>query len=301
MTISNTLGAAVLTATLGAMLAGPALAGATLDRITGDGVIRLGYRADAAPFASEADGKAGGFTVELCVAVARRIGEQLGIDGFQGTLVRVDTTDRFDALERGEIDLLCGATTATLARRARVDFSIPTFATGVGAAVKADAPELMREILITNSPAAASRAAVAEALKGRTLGVRAGTTAADWLENGPIAGLDGVTITEIADHGAAIAKLQDGSLDAYLADQAILGAQVAKAGAAGEVALSQKTFTHEPYALAMPLGDSALRLEVDRALSQIYRSGAILNLYAKYFGKPGGQALVFYALTPLPD
>jgi len=303
-TITKPLIAALiaLTALTGAVGApAPALAGPTLDRITGEGVIRLGYRADAAPFASEADGKAGGFTVELCVAVARLMGKALGISNFEGMLVRVDTTDRFNALERGEIDLLCGATTATLERRARVDFSIPTFATGVGAAVKSDAPELMREILITDSPAAASRAAVAEALKGRALGVRAGTTAAAWLENSPIADLEQVSIIEIADHGEAIAKLRDGALDAYFADQAILGAQIAKAGAEGEISLSQKTFTHEPYALAMPKGDSELRLEVDRALSQIYRSGSILSLYSKYFGAPGGQALLFYALTPLPE
>src|SRR5208337_1302603 len=40
----------------------------------------------------------------------------------------------------------------------------------------------------------------------------------------------------------------------------------------------------EPYALALPRGDSDFRLAVDRALSHIYRSGEIVAVFQRTFG-----------------
>lgn len=294
-------GAAVIAAALSLGAVAPVAAGPALDRIVGEKVLRLGYRTDAAPFAYVADNKANGFTINLCVEVAREIGRHLEIEGFTGDLVEVDTTDRFEALERGDIDILCGATTATLSRRERVDFSLPIFSTGVGVAMRRDAPELLREVLMENSPAAASRAAVKQALKGTTLGVRAATTAAAWLGAGPLKNIDGVKMVEIADHADGIEQLTTGQIDAYFADRAILAVQVGKSGVESAVQVSTKTFTHEPYALALPRGDSELRLEIDRALSQIYRTGAILRIYDRHLGRPTQDAAAFYAVTTLPE
>ena len=52
---------------------GPAAAQAdgTLDRIKDSGEIRLAYRADASPFSFELDGKPGGYSVNLCLEVAK--------------------------------------------------------------------------------------------------------------------------------------------------------------------------------------------------------------------------------------
>lgn len=279
----------------------PAEAGPALDRIVTERTLRLGFRTDAPPFSSQEGDRAMGFTVELCVEVAKRMGAHLGIEGFEGRLIAVDTTDRFDAIERGDIDILCGATTATLSRRERVAFSLPFFATGVGAAVASDAPDLLREVLIEGGPASVSDAAIEAALTGRTLGVRSGTTAADWIAETGIGAIEGVTISETADHKEGIAKVRSGAFDAYFADQAILAGLVRAGGAAEEVSISARSFTHEPYALALPKGDAELRLEIDRALSELYRSGAVLRLYERHFGAPTAQALLFYAMTALPE
>ena len=53
--------------------------------------------------------------------------------------VPVEADDRFSGLQQGKVDLLCGADTETLARRASVDFSIPIFPGGIGALLRADA------------------------------------------------------------------------------------------------------------------------------------------------------------------
>ncbi len=150
----------------------PATAGEVMDRIAADKVLRIGARTDAPPFAFEQDGRLGGFSVELCVAVGQALSMQPGLAGLEGRLVRGNAENRVDMLATGEIDILCGATTATLARREAVSFSIATFLTGVGSAVRADAPPLLREVLVETSPASASDVVVREALHGRRLGVR---------------------------------------------------------------------------------------------------------------------------------
>ncbi|MDT8345368.1 MAG: transporter substrate-binding domain-containing protein, partial [Thermohalobaculum sp.] len=192
------------------------------------------------------------------------------------------------------------ATTATLTRRETMSFTIPIFSTGVGALVSTDAPELLREVLITGGPAALSGAAVREALGGKRLGVRVSTTAESWLREGPIGKIDGVEIVPIDDHAKGIAGVADGSLDAYFADKAILAGVLATAENRGKLAVSRNTFTFEPYALAIPRGDEDLRLVLDRALSHIYRSGAIFDIFERHFGKPGATEVLFYGLAALP-
>ncbi|MEM7236378.1 MAG: amino acid ABC transporter substrate-binding protein [Pseudomonadota bacterium] len=290
--------AAVLVGT--AIAPGDAYSGERMEQIIADKRLKLGYRSDAAPFSSESDGRAGGFSVELCVEIGKRMKDQLGLSDFSASLVKVDTTDRFDAIARGDADLLCGATTATLSRREMVSFSVPTFVTGVSAVVGKDAPDLLKEILIENSPAAFSSAATAEAIKGRKLGVRAGTTASEWLNAAGIARSAGEPLTEISDHADGIAAVVDGRLDAYFADKAILAATVGRTGNKDKVVISGKAFTNEPYAIAIPRGDEDLRLEVDRALSDIYRSGKIIEILTRYFGAPTVEIALFYSFATIP-
>ena len=276
-------------------------AGERMDKILSSKNLKLGYRSDAPPFSSEKDGKAGGFSVALCVEIGKQMKALLGLDDFSARLVAVDTTDRFDAIARGDADLLCGATTATLSRRNMVSFSIPTFSTGVGAVVSTSAPDLLKEVLITNSAAAFSAAATTEALKGKAIGVRTGTTAADWLESGKVAQMTGKDIKEIKDHADGIQMVADGKLDAYFADSAILIGNIVQAGTQDKLIVSKKSFTNEPYAIALPRGDEELRLAVDTALSRIYRSGRIYEIVAQFFGKPTQEMAFFYNSIALPE
>lgn len=285
---------------LGLAAAPAANAGGTLDRILETKSIRLGVRTDAPPFASIVDGRPAGFTAELCGLMAGAILATSDIGELDGTFVGVEAEGRFQALASGEIDVLCGATTATLTRRETMSFTIPTFATGIGALVRADAPALLKEVLITGGPAAFSGAAVGEALKDATLAARAGTTAESWLRGGPIDRIGGATIETVDDHAAGLAGVRDGTFEVYFADRAILAGLVNAEGA-GDVAISRSTFSFEPYALAIPRGDEELRLVLDRALSHLYRSGAIFKIYEKYFGPPGAEELIFYGTVALPE
>jgi ABC-type amino acid transport substrate-binding protein len=287
-----------------AMLLGTATsasAGPTLDRIIAEKQIRLGVRVDAPPFASVEDGRLTGFSVELCGLIAGAVMETSDLTTMTGHFVEVSAEDRFDKLAAGEIDVLCGATTATLSRRETMSFSIPTFVTGVAGLVSEKASDVLKEVVVAGGPAAFSGAAVQAALEGRTVAVRAGTTAEEWLRSSPIAAIEGTTVATASDHRAGARGVAAGTIDIYFADKAILVGLRSRLDAPESVLVSDRTFTNEPYALALPRGDEDLRLMIDRALSHIYRTGAVYTIYERYFGKPNAEVALFYTLVTLPE
>jgi ABC-type amino acid transport substrate-binding protein len=159
------------------------------------------------------------------------------------------------------------ADTVTLSRRELVDFSLFTFVDGAAVLLRADAPE---EI---------------EALIGEKIGVRGATTTEEALRN-TLAKLDlDADVVTVASHDEGLAKLEAGEIAAYFGDQAILMFLAAGSAAPGQLKLSERQFTFEPYALALARGDSEFRLLVDRTLAQIYRSGAIDQLFTNAFGR----------------
>jgi polar amino acid transport system substrate-binding protein/glutamate/aspartate transport system substrate-binding protein len=131
--------------------------------------------------------------------------------------------------------------------------------------------------------------------------VRAQTTASEWLKGGRIASIEGVMIEEVADHAEGLARVASGELTAYFADRAILLGQLGASDSKDDLTVSVAQFTHEPYALAVPLGDQELRLALDRALSYLYRNGLIYKVYERHFGKPGAEAALFYTMTAMPE
>lgn len=298
---SGPAAAAAAVAVALAVAPAPAPAGPVLDRIVESGQLRLGFRTDAAPFASLVDGRPEGFTIDLCALVARAIKETSGLERLVARFGPVGTGQRFEALAAGEIDMLCGASTATLSRREMVSFSIPVFLTGVSALMRADAPALAREVLIEASPAALSETVVTTALSGLRFGVRRDTTAEAWLAETGIVASGAARIDAFETHEAGVAAVLAGEIDGYFADRAILVGQHRARGATDNVVVSRKTFTQEPYALAIPRGDEDFRLVVDRALSHLYRTGEVLALIERHFGAPSPDVVLFYQLMALPE
>ncbi|MEL6210581.1 MAG: transporter substrate-binding domain-containing protein, partial [Pseudomonadota bacterium] len=152
-------------------------------------------------------------------------------------------------------------------------------------------------------PFSPSRVALAdsEGLKGKTLGFQTGTTAETWVAEKVMPQLQGAVLMPVDNHVKGIESVADGTIDLYFADKAILSGLLRGLDNAEGFAVSRATFTSEPYALAIPRGDEDLRLVMDRALSHIYRSGAIYRLYERYFGKPGTIERVFYSAVALPE
>src|SRR5262245_15552485 len=115
--------------------------GRVLSRIRDAGRLTLGYRADTRPFSYTDDsGMPAGYSIALCQKIADEAKRDLNLPALKVEWKPVSFEQRFRALQLGEIDLLCGADTVTLARRAEADFSIPIFPGGIGALMRADSP-----------------------------------------------------------------------------------------------------------------------------------------------------------------
>ena len=271
----------------GAALAlGSADAG-TLDKVRQEKTLRIAFRADAPPFSfTDEAGLPAGFMVDLCRSVAKHIGEQLNTNDLKVDYVLVTAENRFDAIESGKADLLCEPTSETLSRREHVDFSIPTFVDGASLLVGADAPNDFG------------------ALSGKKIGVLAGTTTEKSLRDTLASAGLVAEITPAKTHQEGLAMLDKGEIVAYFADRAILSYLASKSSDASKLRLANNYFSLEPYALALPHGDEDFRLAVDRALSQIYRSGEIAIVFARTFGnemQPSDILKTLYSISALPD
>jgi ABC-type amino acid transport substrate-binding protein len=262
-------------------------AAGTVDRIKQEQAIRIAYREDAPPFSyKDKIGEPAGFMVELCREVAKKLAEQLHLPSLSVTYVPVTAADRFEAITQQKADLLCEPTSATLSRREQVDFSIATFVDGAGLLVRANGPTDLR------------------AMAGQKIGVLAGTTTEEALRN--TLNDAGMTADVVAakTHAEGLAMLDEGKISAYFADRAILLTLTRESKAPDKLRLADEYLTVEPYALALPRGDSDFRLAVDRALSHIYRSSDIVAIFERTFGgksKPSQILQTLYLISSLPD
>jgi ABC-type amino acid transport substrate-binding protein len=269
-----------------ALLVSPEAGAATLDRVRETGAFRIGYRTDAPPFSYvSVIGEPVGYIVDLCREVAAAAKEELGLKDLKVEYVTVTAEDRFDALTSGRIDLLCEATTVTLARRKLVDFSLMTFIDGASVMVRSDGPQSFKS------------------LAGHKIGVHAGTTTEEALRRT----LDDLKVAAemvpVADHEDGVKRLASGDFAAYFADRAILTFLLLGEGSPTTLRISKEYFTREPYALALARGDDDFRLLVDRTLARLYRGGAIGPLFSRTFGKAKASEILqtLYAINALPE
>src|SRR5262245_52902593 len=228
----------------------PAPAGA-LTRIRETGRLTFGYRADARPFSfKDASGNAAGYSIALCQKIADLARTELQLPGLMVRWVPVEGADRFRALQEGRIDLLCGADTATLGRRADVAFSIPIFPGGIAALVRSDTSARLRDVLEGRGQTFQPvwRASATRLLQSRDFSVVTGTTAETWLA-GRMKDLDIVAaVAPVNSYGSGVQRLVDRQSDVLFGERAILLDSVKRHGR-GLVVLD-RPFTYEPLALA---------------------------------------------------
>ena len=259
-----------------------------LKRIAETRTVAVAYRSDAVPFSFAGDKNvAEGFSIELCKRVVASIGRQLELQNLEIHWVPVTIQSRFDAVAQGRADLECGSSTITLSRQKQVDFSNIIFveSTGllvkVGAGVRAFSDLAGRRIAVIKGTT--NEVAVDSALK------RAGLNA---------------SVLPFGSRDEALAALEQGKADAFASDKLLLVGAATGARNPGALTLLPDQLSYEPYGIALPRGDAALRLAVNTALAQVYRSGDIVDLYRRWFGALGPPSPVVeaaYLLGAIPE
>ena len=248
---------------------GPALAqDPTLDKIKSSGEIVIGYRADADPFSSvRADRPPAGYSIDLCLEAVRDLERELALPALGIRYEAIHPIDHIAKLNAGEVDLVCGATTATLKRREQVSFSLLTYVTSA-------------EFLTLDEMSIRT----AQDLEGRRVGVRQGTTTEAALYAGLIKkGVD-ATVVGFPQHKDGLEALEERRIDAYFGDRILLIKLVDQAREPDRLTLSSRFLTYEPYALMMRRDSPDFRLSIDRSLSRLYRTREIIPIYDKWFG-----------------
>ena len=258
-----------------------------LKKIKATRTITLGYSETAVPFSFVGnDNRPQGYSVDLCKRIADGIQQQLGLTELKINWVKVDVATRIPATMKGAIDIECGSTTHTLSREEQVDFSNMTFVDGGSFISKAR-----------------NKLATIKELAGRKISVIPGTTTEKVLKAALDQAQVRAEIIPVQTHAEGFSSLREDRVDAYASDRMILIGLALNAIDAQSYRLSDEMFSYEPYALMMRR-DADFRLAVNRELARLYRSGDILNLYARWYGPLGEPSTLLKAmffLNALPE
>jgi len=265
-----------------------ALAG-TLDQIKKSGEIRIGYRTDAPPLAfNDSSGQPAGYSVDLCKRIATAVKDDLKLADLKITFVPLTSADRLEAIIKNKADIECGATTVTLAREEKVDFTLMTFVTGGG-------------LLSLTDSGIKGLTDVA----GKSVAVVSGTTSQAALKNALTKSLIDAKVVAVATREEAMKQLDAKQVVAFASDQIVLIGQIIQSTDPRRYSLSHDLFSYEPYAFVVRRDDADFRLVANRALAQVYRTGQIEQLYGRWFGqagiKPSPVLTAMYALQSLPE
>lgn len=245
----------------------------TLKRIAESGAIRIGYVPDAPPLSFEdEDGNVIGYSIDLCRHIASAIRFELGLEKIDIRFKPlVSMEDRISAVESHDIDIECGATTVTLSRRERVDFTLMTFITG-------SAVLSLRDKAIS----------VIDELDKKRVAVITGTTTEDVMRRVAEVNDFRIKLTPIKTHDEGMELLSNGKVDGYASDRAMLIGQVFRnANVASDYTMTKSALSFEPYAFMITRGDTEFRLAADRALASLYRTARIRRIYQNWFGRYG--------------
>ena len=260
----------------------------TLGRIKAAKAINVAYSDVSLPFSFDgADKLPAGYSIDLCKRVIAQIARTVGVADLKVNWLRGSAPERLQMIAGGRADLECANTTQTQSRLANVDFSGLTFVDAGGFLVKGG-----------------SSVQRISDLAGKRIAVRKGTTTEARLNETLKARLVNATVVTVDDPREGVALLESGAADAMAGDKVALIGLAVQAKEPGKLALLAEEFSFEPYAMALPRHDSALRLVVNGALTQIYIGGEIETIYAAWFGKlgrPSPLLVATYLLNSIPE
>ena len=268
------------------LFAGAAFADA-LGRIKEARAINVAYSPDSLPFSFEKDGEPHGYSIDICKRVIAQVGRAVGQPDLKVHWLPASTPDRLKMVASGKADLECANTSQTLARSADVDFSALVFLEMGGFVGRSD-----------------SKVEHLGDMGGRKIVVLKGTTTEKSLRAELQKRLINAQVLTVDRAAEGVTMVESGGADLYAGDRIKLLGLVTQAADPNKFVFVNDTFSYELYAFALPRNESALRLEVNRALSQLYRSGEIGTIYTQWLGalgKPPELILAMYALYGIPE
>jgi ABC-type amino acid transport substrate-binding protein len=231
--------------------------------------LRVAVNAEFEPFIFlDENGNLGGFDIELLNALS-------AAGGFEVSYTNMPFPQLLDAVAAGDYDAGISAITVTDERKERLAFTDPYFepgqalvsywSAGQGIAVQMD------NFTITSMD---------ELQAGVTVGVKAGTTGADFVRQESSA-----DVVEYAEAADALAALAAGEVDAVVVDIAVIADYITTHPEA-QLKLVGRPVTDEQYAIVVnPARPDIVEL-LNTTLSQVRSDGTYDSLFLKWFANP---------------
>lgn len=272
LTLRNLLACTCLLLAAGGQHAHAEASSPTLEKIRATGVVYLGYREASAPFAYlDADGKAIGFSLDLCQHVTDAIQARLNLP--EVAVVHVPTTQgsRQIMLEAETIDLNCGPATNTEQRQRSVAFGVTTYVASVKAVVRRDSA--VRSI---------------QDLKDKVVVTTAGTSADAYIKSAAAQQDLLINYRFGRNHAESLRLLLGGDADVLVLDDALLAYLLLNIPLAERerLVVLADTFGFEPYGLEFRRQDAEFKKLVDDTLIGLMNSGEFERLYSRWFLSP---------------
>lgn len=249
---------------------GPAAAQDTLKKIKETGTITIGHRDASLPLSYYDDKQQPiGYALDLCMKIVDAVKTELKLPKLDVKYQLVTSANRIPLMANGTIDLECGSTTNNVARQEQVWFTVTHFVTANRWVAKKS----------SNINQLAD-------LKGKTIVSTAGTTNIKQITEINAAQNLGMNIISANGHSEAFQMVETGRAVAFVMDDIILAGLAAQSRAPGDYAISAVALSVEPYGIMLRKDDKAFKAVVDRAMTNIYKSGEINAIYSKWFEKP---------------
>ncbi len=200
-----------------------------------------------------------GYEVDLCDAIARKI-------GVQPVIRQLAVSARIPELTQGRVDILTASLTHTREREAVIDFSLTTFVTGQRVLVRRDSG-------ITK---------LAQLAGKRVTTVRGGTQEPNIRRAVP-----NVEVVTFETAPQALVALQQRKAVAFVNDEVSLMDAYAKLGPERtQFQLLDGNISVEPLAFGLRKNEPAFKHLVDDTLREVEKSGDAERLFLKWYG-PG--------------
>ncbi|MDA8234256.1 MAG: basic amino acid ABC transporter substrate-binding protein [Clostridia bacterium] len=222
--------------------------------------IVVGSEAAYAPFefVDEKTGEVVGFDAELIKAIGEAVGLEVEIKNtaWKGLI---------PGLEAGTLDAVISAMTITDERKQNADFSDPYFTAYQFFAVKEG-----------------STIKIDKDLVGKKVGVQTNTTGHYAVEK--IEGVKDSDIKKFDTTPLALIELQNGKVEAVVADSPVVLEFINKNPEAKIVAVDPKLPGKDEYGIAIKKGNAEVLAKINEGLKKVKDSGKYDEIYAKYFG-----------------
>jgi glutamate/aspartate transport system substrate-binding protein len=173
-------------------------------------------------------------------------------------------------MANGTVDLECGSTTNNAARQQQVSFTNTHFLTASRYVSKK-----------------ASKIAKIDDLKGKPVVSTSGTTNIKQLNDVNNEKKLGINVIPANGHAEAFLMVETGRAVAFVMDDILLASLVASSKTPDAYQISSDAFSlPEPYGIMLRRDDPAFKAVVDAATANLYKSGEIDKIYARWFQSP---------------